>query len=99
MFLDVSVGNLLIHGSANSWARVSTWSEIVWALINRHRIGYKVGRVDQSETALGAEMRLAADKKGKAKSSEDKAKDKIVQRYAMLNWPCRSKRTKHHTAS
>ncbi|KAI4525062.1 DNA mismatch repair protein Msh6 [Schizophyllum commune Loenen D] len=42
--------------------------------------GYKVGRVDQSETALGAEMRLAADKKGKAKSSEDKAKDKIVQR-------------------
>ncbi|TRM62248.1 muts domain V-domain-containing protein [Schizophyllum amplum] len=42
--------------------------------------GYKVGRVDQSETALGAEMRIAADKKGKAKSSEDKAKDKIVQR-------------------
>ena len=31
---------------------------------------------------MGAEMRLAADKKGKAKSSEDKAKDKIVQRYA-----------------
>ncbi|KAL1746027.1 muts domain V-domain-containing protein [Schizophyllum fasciatum] len=42
--------------------------------------GYKVGRVDQSETALGAEMRLAADKKGKAKTGEDKAKDKIVQR-------------------
>ncbi|KZT71945.1 DNA mismatch repair protein Msh6 [Daedalea quercina L-15889] len=46
--------------------------------------GYKVGRVDQAETALGAEMRLAADKKGgKAKSKptpEEKGKDKIVRR-------------------
>ncbi|KAH9833177.1 DNA mismatch repair protein Msh6 [Rhodofomes roseus] len=46
--------------------------------------GYKVGRVDQAETALGAEMRLAADKKGgKTKSKpapEDKGKDKIVRR-------------------
>ncbi|OCH88410.1 DNA mismatch repair protein Msh6 [Obba rivulosa] len=44
--------------------------------------GYKVGRVDQAETALGAEMRLAADKKGgKSKAAvEDKAKDKIVRR-------------------
>ncbi|KZT01205.1 DNA mismatch repair protein Msh6 [Laetiporus sulphureus 93-53] len=44
--------------------------------------GYKVGRVDQAETALGAEMRLAADKKsGKGKSAvEDKGKDKIVRR-------------------
>ncbi|EKM76737.1 hypothetical protein AGABI1DRAFT_78171 [Agaricus bisporus var. burnettii JB137-S8] len=38
--------------------------------------GYKVGRVDQSETALGAEMR----NKSKGKASEDKAKDKIVRR-------------------
>ncbi|KAL0959723.1 hypothetical protein HGRIS_011415 [Hohenbuehelia grisea] len=44
--------------------------------------GYKVGRVDQAETALGAEMRLTADKgnKGKPKKAEDKAKDKIVRR-------------------
>lgn len=45
-------------------------------------VGYKVGRVDQAETALGAEMRLAADKsKGKSKSTaEDKGKEKIVRR-------------------
>ncbi|KAG7445110.1 DNA mismatch repair protein Msh6, partial [Guyanagaster necrorhizus] len=40
--------------------------------------GYKVGRVDQAETALGAEMRLATDKsKGKPKGGE---KEKIVRR-------------------
>ncbi|KAG9309590.1 DNA mismatch repair protein Msh6 [Chiua virens] len=39
--------------------------------------GYKVGRVDQSETALGAEMRMA---KSKGKPSDDKGKDKIVRR-------------------
>lgn len=43
-------------------------------------IGYKVGRVDQAETALGAEMRLAADKKSKKAPAADKAKDKIVRR-------------------
>ncbi|KAI0760099.1 DNA mismatch repair protein Msh6 [Fomes fomentarius] len=42
--------------------------------------GYKVGRVDQAETALGAEMRLAADKKSKKATAADKAKDKIVRR-------------------
>lgn len=45
-------------------------------------IGYKVGRVDQAETALGAEMRLAADKsndKGKKKAADAKG-DKIVRR-------------------
>ncbi|KAJ8509001.1 hypothetical protein ONZ45_g8776 [Pleurotus djamor] len=46
--------------------------------------GYKVGRVDQAETALGAEMRLSAEKKSggkpKAKSAVDKSKDKIVRR-------------------
>ncbi|KXN86517.1 DNA mismatch repair protein msh6 [Leucoagaricus sp. SymC.cos] len=41
--------------------------------------GYKVGRVDQSETALGAEMRVVANK-SKGKASTDKAKDKIVRR-------------------
>ncbi|KAF5379188.1 hypothetical protein D9615_005989 [Tricholomella constricta] len=40
---------------------------------------YKVGRVDQAETALGAEMRMAADK-SKGKVSADKGKDKIVRR-------------------
>ncbi|KIY47863.1 DNA mismatch repair protein Msh6 [Fistulina hepatica ATCC 64428] len=44
--------------------------------------GHKVGKVSQSETALGAEMRLAADKgkSKKPKGAEEKAKDKIVQR-------------------
>lgn len=39
--------------------------------------GYKVGRVDQAETALGAEMRVAANKTGKVKKE---AGDKIVRR-------------------
>lgn len=43
-------------------------------------VGYKVGRVDQAETALGAEMRLAADKKSKKEPAKDKGKDKIVRR-------------------
>ena len=46
--------------------------------------GYKVGRVEQAETALGAEMRMAAEKdKGKgtkAKSASSGAQDKIVRR-------------------
>ncbi|KAF8155583.1 muts domain V-domain-containing protein [Crassisporium funariophilum] len=47
--------------------------------------GYKVGRVEQAETALGAEMRLAAEKKeaGTSKSkgkAKDAGKDKIVRR-------------------
>jgi DNA mismatch repair protein MSH6 len=41
--------------------------------------GYKVGRVDQAETALGAEMRLAANKSG-GKGGNDKQKEKIVRR-------------------
>ncbi|KAN0131698.1 DNA mismatch repair protein Msh6 [Lactarius tabidus] len=41
--------------------------------------GYKVGRVDQSETALGAEMRIAANK-SKSKAADDKKRDKIVRR-------------------
>ncbi|KAI0066930.1 DNA mismatch repair protein Msh6 [Artomyces pyxidatus] len=41
--------------------------------------GYKVGRVDQAETALGAEMRVAATK-SKTKIAEDKQKEKIVRR-------------------
>ncbi|EKM57980.1 uncharacterized protein PHACADRAFT_116507 [Phanerochaete carnosa HHB-10118-sp] len=41
--------------------------------------GYKVGRVDQAETALGAEMRLAADK-GKTKAKAAAGADKIVRR-------------------
>ncbi|KAJ7470392.1 muts domain V-domain-containing protein [Mycena latifolia] len=49
----------------------------VW-LIQTHA-GYKVGRVDQAETALGAEMRVKADK-SKGKISADKSKEKIVRR-------------------
>jgi DNA mismatch repair protein MSH6 len=42
-------------------------------------LGYKVGRVDQSETALGAEMRVAADK-SRGKVIDDRQKEKIVRR-------------------
>jgi hypothetical protein len=58
--------------------KVSTETDLILA------IGYKVGRVEQAETALGAEMRMAAEKeqtkskpKGKAASG---AQDKIVRR-------------------
>ena len=49
-------------------------------------VGHKVGRVEQAETALGAEMRLAAekaDKKGKSKAGS--AADKIVRRYVHIS--------------
>ncbi|KAG0706949.1 hypothetical protein DFH29DRAFT_899290 [Suillus ampliporus] len=41
-------------------------------------VSYKVGRVDQAETALGAEMRLAKDKGKKGAGGKDK--EKIVRR-------------------
>ncbi|KAF8504398.1 DNA mismatch repair protein Msh6 [Russula emetica] len=41
--------------------------------------GHKVGRVDQAETALGAEMRIAANK-SRGKGGDDKQKEKIVRR-------------------
>ncbi|KAI9438563.1 DNA mismatch repair protein Msh6 [Lactarius indigo] len=47
-------------------------------------LGYKVGRVDQSETALGAEMRLAANK-SRGKVGDDKQKDKIVRRLDIVS--------------
>ena len=40
-------------------------------------IGHKVGRVDQAETALGAEMRLAEDRQS---AKPKKSGDKIVRR-------------------
>ncbi|THH32610.1 hypothetical protein EUX98_g1558 [Antrodiella citrinella] len=42
--------------------------------------GYKVGRVEQDETALGMDMRIAADKGKKGKSAADGPTDKIVRR-------------------
>lgn len=51
----------------------------IFTQLNDITQGYKVGRVDQSETALGAEMR----NKSMGKASEDKAKDKIVRRYVI----------------
>uniref|UniRef100_A0A8H7XWG4 DNA mismatch repair protein n=1 Tax=Psilocybe cubensis TaxID=181762 RepID=A0A8H7XWG4_PSICU len=43
--------------------------------------GYKVGRVEQAETALGAEMRMAAEKSsGKTKAKGSSGQDKIVRR-------------------
>ncbi|KAF8184994.1 muts domain V-domain-containing protein [Mycena galopus ATCC 62051] len=50
-----------------------------WAAYPFHIKGYKVGRVDQAETALGAEMRVKADK-SKGKVAADKNKEKIVRR-------------------
>lgn len=46
-------------------------------------LGYKVGRVDQSETALGAEMRVAANK-SRGKAADDKQKEKIVRRLVIM---------------
>ncbi|TCD63485.1 DNA mismatch repair protein msh6, partial [Steccherinum ochraceum] len=42
--------------------------------------GYKVGKVAQAETALGMDMRLAADKGKKTKAGGDGGGDKIVRR-------------------
>lgn len=48
--------------------------------------GYKVGKVEQAETMLGAEMRMAAEKENMAAEKGGKAKakapppDKIVRR-------------------
>ncbi|KAG1898499.1 muts domain V-domain-containing protein [Suillus fuscotomentosus] len=50
-----------------------------WAAVSQNfNTGYKVGRVDQAETALGAEMRLAKDKGKKGAGGKDK--EKIVRR-------------------
>jgi len=49
-------------------------------------VGHKVGRVEQAETALGAEMRMAAEKaeqKGKTKSGL--SAEKIVRRYVHIS--------------
>ena len=43
-----------------------------------------MGRVDQSETALGAEMRVAADK-SRGKVGDDKKKEKIVRRCVICS--------------
>jgi len=47
-------------------------------------LGYKVGRVDQAETALGAEMRVAANK-SRGKGGNDKQKEKIVRRSVVYS--------------
>lgn len=60
-----------------------------WDDIDIHNIlGYKVGRVEQAETALGAEMRMAAEKdKGKGAKAKGVAgaQDKIVRRSVATN--------------
>lgn len=47
-------------------------------------LGYKVGRVDQAETALGAEMRVAANK-SRGKGGDNKQKEKIVRRSVVFS--------------
>ncbi len=69
-------------GQQNSLPKVST-PYVSCSLYHQFTLstGFKVGRVDQAETALGAEMRVAADKgKGKGRSTNTENKDKIVRR-------------------
>lgn len=62
--------------------KISTETDLILAK------GYKVGRVEQAETALGAEMRMAAEKeqtksKPKRKAASG-AQDKIVRRQVSV---------------
>ena|ERR1700761_321238 len=67
--------------SGNSWQKVFMLkpTRLPCLITVMAALGYKVGRVDQSETALGAEMRIAANK-SKSKVGDDKKRDKIVRR-------------------
>lgn len=49
-----------------------------------------MGRVDQAETALGAEMRLAADRaeKNKKDNVKKEAGEKIVRRCVIYRYLC-----------
>jgi len=77
--------SLLTLTVGNSWEKVRAKANICATCANWSPKGYKVGRVDQAETALGAEMRLAADK-GKGKKTPGKnGGDKIVKRYVAVN--------------
>ena len=69
----------LLASGQRMFSAYLTFFSCVHLLANRKFLakGYKVGRVDQAETALGAEMRLAADKKGAKKAPQA---DKIVRR-------------------
>ena len=75
----------------NSWEKVKAKKNVCVACADQNPTGYKVGRVDQAETALGAEMRLAADKgKGKKTLGKDGG-DKIVKRYVAVTSVARSR--------
>jgi hypothetical protein len=71
----------------NSWLKVPPLVFFSSSYHKRVTTGYKVGRVDQAETALGAEMRLASEKEKEKGSKKAKAAagnagkaDKIVRR-------------------
>ena len=72
----------------NSWAKVRIVQSVCPIRTDKNSIGYKVGRVDQAETALGAEMRLAADKDKGKRASGKGGGDKIVKRSVAINF-CR----------
>lgn len=82
MGLVSNIAIMMLDPSLNTFCRKflakgSVYSLLQWmTLLFLSIIGYKVGRVEQAETALGAEMRMAADK-GKGKAS---AAEKIVRR-------------------
>ena len=74
----------LTFNIGNSWAKVRAEANVCIVRTEKTPTGYKVGRVDQAETALGAEMRLAADK-GKGKKTSGKGGgDKIVKRSVAI---------------
>ena len=82
--LSPVLSSRLTYNVANSWAKVRVKANVCAALADNTSTGYKVGRVDQAETALGAEMRLAADK-GKGKKASGKGGgDKIVKRFVSV---------------
>lgn len=73
---------LPIFSSINVFAQEVPWERSLRTFLHficlTFQAGYKVGRVEQAETALGAEMRLAATKsKGKTKAEGN---EKIVRR-------------------
>lgn len=76
--------------SFNFWAVCVLLSSERAPLTRRRKFlmrGYKVGKVMQDETALGAEMRLAKDKEaGGGKKKTTAKEDKIVRR--VLNQVC-----------
>lgn len=70
--------NPSISGLRSFWPKVVCPFNFFGSTFNVFATGYKVGKVEQAETALGMDMRLAADKGRKSKAAA--SDDKIVRR-------------------